>query len=1213
MSSSIESGRSTFNAYETPQPSSRFFADIIHLAVQEARASHKVAAVCFPTAPIVQHAFQGYISKFDLNGVTCDLTPESSEIPCRLVPYLQAISDACLQLCDLFFIVDGHLLATYDHVCILNRIFAEVQKKHVYFFADPEVSLNLGETTILNDFCQRFNAPPQLALKSSLPPPRHIPMQCALGNGVEFVSEKLPFYKALSKSRCPLTDALISTVGSCLASKLRCVVLCSSDSEAKEVAQRLDMAIGDLIPRDNVPNARIAMTSGIEVVGGIVLPTESPFSKKLSGFASRISQHPVPVIVGEKNKLLYYGIVTPVVINVIYSGNKKPFVEAEFAVLYNLACPGNSFIATISDKINQCYTKFTLSMKVFNKIVLNLVSEGKADQISDVSDYFARFFVPEVNAQLAIEELVANGSVILNGQQLEVLNCKYLSGFFAVEKRKFLSRAFRSFDFSDTLFMFFLANVYFVDTRDITSLLKTGIHTMFSDPEVKVLSDQIGLHDPRVSSAHFAKLESAVIVATLVHWYCLNDRPELLIRFLCGRDSIGDYMHLTLKNLRKTADISRDFFNCNFASVFKNLETSCFQFHTSSLRAVVGLDMTSIDSLILAGVKSVQHFMQYTGLEKHLRSLALRRNVAPKALVAELRRNAQNLILRSFDLNLSGNTSGDLFSTSINKEEVCTITYCAALNVELSDVFLPITHDETVYIHLSSSNCVSIIRISDTTTVFQFQLQCCSTCDDASVFQRVLQGCASCKRLYISDVLQFARICAQNEFLLNIARKSYCLKVICYITRSGGPASFLEDDVTRDILEAWPSFSRIVMSNGVFSQEFAQLLATLNSTLIKIVTHEVAKTVRTGINVLVNVYSTGIGYRGFKQLIDGYRKKLTTFPEDVLKIANSTFIPKDLHYALADDVGSLVTTKKGAVSKLVSTDAATNNQSNPFYTQLSQIRKLRQAIELLDEQYFGRDSGVLFPEISYGGHGRLYTTAPNLQNFAKSLPFADLPSPRSLICVDSIVDEMWSADFSEIEFRMAAVLSKDENLLAAIRSPDVFKDVSAKLGLSSAPRADVKLFFYGILYGMGTKTIEEQYGFSKATAKHLYQKFDSVFKQLTQYRNFLKDCVLRGQAITNYFGMPVNVDSSAAYAAVNGVIQSSAAYILLSALSKFDMSIPIRVLFTVHDEIVFTAPKSFHDAVIKFVPKWMQTTIEGIPFPIKLAVGPSWDRLVRLS
>ena len=291
-------------------------------------------------------------------------------------------------------------------------------------------------------------------------------------------------------------------------------------------------------------------------------------------------------------------------------------------------------------------------------------------------------------------------------------------------------------------------------------------------------------------------------------------------------------------------------------------------------------------------------------------------------------------------------------------------------------------------------------------------------------------------------------------------------------------------------MEYWRTLYDCIVFDEPFTPDVVQSVTSIITPVLHLLNHEMVLTVRAAINRLIQVYDYGIPYCGFHSLLSSYLEKRKEFPKNVQTAVNSKFIPMDLHFEVADDPSRLLQYKKNG-AKLLSTGDATENQSSIFYAQLSKLRKLNQAIDLLSEKCFIFDSGCVFPAIEFGSSGRLYTHAPNLQNFAKSLPFTDLKSPRSLICTDDD-HEIWSADYCEMELRMTAILSKDDSLFEALESSDVFETIARKLDLVEESRADVKLFFYGLLYGMGPQRLEE-YGFEHKFAKSLWKKFTESF------------------------------------------------------------------------------------------------------------------------
>jgi DNA polymerase-1 len=259
--------------------------------------------------------------------------------------------------------------------------------------------------------------------------------------------------------------------------------------------------------------------------------------------------------------------------------------------------------------------------------------------------------------------------------------------------------------------------------------------------------------------------------------------------------------------------------------------------------------------------------------------------------------------------------------------------------------------------------------------------------------------------------------------------------------------------------------------------------------------------------------------------------------------------------------------------------------------------------------------------------GRLSSSNPNLQNIPIRSSYG-----RQIRKAFRSRDDNWvllSADYSQIELRILAHLSKDENLKNAFLSGhDIHKATAAFMfgktikDVSSEERSRAKAINYGLIYGMGPNRLARETGVSMAEAKGF---IDSYFKGFPKIRDFIEGSVSfarehgYSQTMT---GRRRPIDSlddpngaSAAYArnmAVNSPIQGSAADLIKIAMIKLDSKLmelksQTKILLQVHDELVMECPKSEVESILPIVKHAMETAIPmDVPIEVNIGVGTNW-------
>jgi len=260
--------------------------------------------------------------------------------------------------------------------------------------------------------------------------------------------------------------------------------------------------------------------------------------------------------------------------------------------------------------------------------------------------------------------------------------------------------------------------------------------------------------------------------------------------------------------------------------------------------------------------------------------------------------------------------------------------------------------------------------------------------------------------------------------------------------------------------------------------------------------------------------------------------------------------------------------------------------------------------------------------------GRLSSTDPNLQNIPVRTEAGR--RIRDAFCVGDGYPELMTADYSQIEMRIMAHLSKDEGLIEAFRTgEDLHSFVGSRAfgvpidEVTAELRRRVKAMSYGLAYGLSAYGLAAQLKISTDEAK---EQMDSYFARFGGVRDYLESVV--EQARKDGFTSTVlgrrrylpELDSSnrqlreaAERAALNAPIQGSAADIIKVAMINVDKAVTAaglesRMLLQVHDELLFEVAPGERDALEDLVREQMGSAYPlDVPLEVSVGYGSSWD------
>jgi DNA polymerase I len=259
--------------------------------------------------------------------------------------------------------------------------------------------------------------------------------------------------------------------------------------------------------------------------------------------------------------------------------------------------------------------------------------------------------------------------------------------------------------------------------------------------------------------------------------------------------------------------------------------------------------------------------------------------------------------------------------------------------------------------------------------------------------------------------------------------------------------------------------------------------------------------------------------------------------------------------------------------------------------------------------------------------GRLSSTDPNLQNIpirterGREIRRAFIPSDDRHVLL--------SADYSQIELRLAAELSGDEGLLDAfIQGEDIHSSTAQRLfdvsgdELTAEMRRQAKTVNFGILYGISAFGLAQRLGISNADAKDLIDRYFQRYPRINEYitrtiafakqRGYVETMRGRRRYIPDISSSNRNVRMFAERTAINAPIQGSAADMIKLAMIDIHREIRKRelraaMILQVHDELVFDAPEVEVEELRDLVVSAMKSAMKvRVPIEVEAGWGRNW-------
>ncbi len=259
--------------------------------------------------------------------------------------------------------------------------------------------------------------------------------------------------------------------------------------------------------------------------------------------------------------------------------------------------------------------------------------------------------------------------------------------------------------------------------------------------------------------------------------------------------------------------------------------------------------------------------------------------------------------------------------------------------------------------------------------------------------------------------------------------------------------------------------------------------------------------------------------------------------------------------------------------------------------------------------------------------GRLSSTNPNLQNIpirterGREVRKAFIPRSEDHVIL--------SADYSQIELRLIAELSKDQNMMDAFsQGHDIHRATAAKVynmafeEVTSEQRRNAKAVNFGIIYGQSAFGLSQNLGISRKEAADIINEY---FNQYTGIKKYMSDSVefakengyvetilKRRRYLRDINSANMTVRGFAERNAINAPIQGSAADLIKIAMIAIQKEIEQqnlkgKMIMQVHDELVFDVPKqevkAFKTIILDKMTSAIKTTV---PLVVEIGEGKNW-------
>jgi DNA polymerase I len=363
--------------------------------------------------------------------------------------------------------------------------------------------------------------------------------------------------------------------------------------------------------------------------------------------------------------------------------------------------------------------------------------------------------------------------------------------------------------------------------------------------------------------------------------------------------------------------------------------------------------------------------------------------------------------------------------------------------------------------------------------------------------------------------------------------------------------------------------------------------------------------------------------------------QLSTLEKDIHELAGVTFninSPKQLGEILFEKL-NLPAIKKTKTGYSTSVDVLEKLEGKHeiinkilIYRQLGKLRStyIEGLLKVVHE-----DTGRIHTRFNQvlAQTGRLSSIDPNLQNIPIRLEAGR--KIRHAFVASQSGWKILAADYSQIELRVLAHISQDDNLMEAFQSE---MDVHTKTAMdvfhvekdevTSEMRRHAKAVNFGIVYGISDYGLSQSLGITRKEAGEFIRSYLESFPGVQQYmkdsiaeakqNGYVSTLLHRRRYLPEINSRNFNLRSFAERTAMNTPIQGTAADIIKKAMVDMDKrlseeNLEAKMLLTVHDELIFEAPEQEIEKLKEIVCDVMEQAVQlDVPLKVDVSWGDSW-------
>ncbi|MDR1941381.1 MAG: hypothetical protein LBQ47_03560, partial [Endomicrobium sp.] len=261
--------------------------------------------------------------------------------------------------------------------------------------------------------------------------------------------------------------------------------------------------------------------------------------------------------------------------------------------------------------------------------------------------------------------------------------------------------------------------------------------------------------------------------------------------------------------------------------------------------------------------------------------------------------------------------------------------------------------------------------------------------------------------------------------------------------------------------------------------------------------------------------------------------------------------------------------------------------------------------------------------------GRLSSFSPNLQNIPIRTERGRLIR-RSFIAPEGKI--LLSADYSQIDLRVLAHESEDENLINAFNNnADIHTQTAAEVFgqmpqlVTKEMRSRAKAINFGIVYGQGPLALSQSLDISVREAKEYIDAYFARYSKVKKWLDAAAESARKAGYVKTLFGhiryLPEFESSSARLASfanrasVNTIVQGSSSDIIKKAMIDIygEMPSDILMLLQVHDELVFEVPQDKIKETAAWIKNKMETAVKlKVPLIAEVKAGRNWNEMGKV-